>query len=419
MTDIIRAEAAHEFLALVPALAGYRPRSSFVCIPFRGNRTLGVLRYDLPTAASEIDDFVSLVIGTACRLDGADAIVAIAYTEEAFEDGGGMPRRELLDAFTSVASDFGFLVRDALCVAADGWSSVFEAEAADSGHPLALIDESAERLTPRLQQASAIASRGAADGEFTGPGAFGQLPEADVATACSVAAALEVLALDPDSAEVERQFELLLKLSELTDPVELVEHLAATEPGRVEPKTIAWFGHLSEAPSCRDAMMLQFAFGAVIGEAALDQAEAWNSRRSATDAERCLEQESLSADAAAGYPIDFLTRLLLGETSVRPDPERTQRSLDAVRNAAAQLPYGRRSGALCISGWLAWALGRGTDASLLLERALDEAPEHSMSQLLLSYLGRGVLPEWAFAAPALDTTSVPLNDQRAERAASR
>ena len=48
MTTIIRAAGAHDLLALVPALAGFVPERSIVCVAFRGARSEAVAKCLLP-----------------------------------------------------------------------------------------------------------------------------------------------------------------------------------------------------------------------------------------------------------------------------------------------------------------------------------------------------------------------------------
>ncbi|WP_448003979.1 DUF4192 family protein [Agromyces bauzanensis] len=142
MTTIIRAGAAHDFLAIVPALTGYAPVRSLVCVAFHGNRSAGVLRFDLPRRARDRETLASVVVGTVCRMPGVDAIVPVVYTEAAFARRGAMPERALLELVVARAEAAGFLVRDALCVAADGWGSVLDPETPAQGHPLDLIASS-------------------------------------------------------------------------------------------------------------------------------------------------------------------------------------------------------------------------------------------------------------------------------------
>ncbi|HEY6801313.1 MAG TPA: DUF4192 family protein, partial [Agromyces sp.] len=95
---------------------------------------------------------------------------------------------------------------------------------------------------------------------------------------------------------------------------------------------------------------------------------------------------------------ELLASLLLGESTTRPDPRRIERALEVLRPLIADAPVDRRVGALCIAAWLAWALGRGSAAGALIDRALDVDPDHSMATLLAAFIGSGALPEWAFTA---------------------
>ena len=45
---------------------------------------------------------------------------------------------------------------------------------------------------------------------------------------------------------------------------------------------------------------------------------------------------------------------------------------------------------------LSWALGRSTHAALYAERACEVDPEHGLSQIVLSFVQAGHLPDWAF-----------------------
>ena len=68
--------------------------------------------------------------------------------------------------------------------------------------------------------------------------------------------------------------------------------------------------------------------------------------------------------------------------SLRPDHRRVRRALDLVRWAAVHAPDGARAAPLCMAAWLAWALGMGSAAGLLVEQAVAADPGHSMAALL-------------------------------------
>ncbi|MGR2753155.1 DUF4192 family protein [Agromyces arachidis] len=397
MTTIIRAESAHDFLALVPALVGYPPSASVLCVAFDGNRTAGVLRHDLPDEPQAAEALVGTMVGTICRLAHADAVVPIVYTDDRFADGR-MPHRELLELLALRAEEAGFLVRDVLCVAADGWGSVLDERLPPCGRPLALIDE------------SPAGARAAANAPLAGsPAALAALPESDPEIADELERmldALEVLdrrrwrghgpdeGVDPaDDAALGLVGEIDRTLGEALDPVVAAEELAL---GReAAPARLAWLIHLLDRPVFRDAMMLQVAFGPVIGELALDAAEEAVDRASQTGEgldvllRRELDDPAESVD-------QFLSRLLLGRAAARPDADRIRRALGTIVVAAANAPCGRRAGALCAAAWWSWALGRGSAAGAMIGRALEADPDHGMARLLSRFFASGSLPEWAF-----------------------
>ncbi|KZE94201.1 hypothetical protein AVP42_01197 [Agromyces sp. NDB4Y10] len=395
MTTIIRAGSAHDFLALVPALVGYRPARSVLCVAFSGNRTGGVLRHDLPADPESADALVSTMVGTMCRLAEADAVVPIVYTDREFAEDGGMPHRDLLEAIVRRAEEAGFLVRDALCVAADAWGSLLDDDLPSGGRELSLVAESA--LAARAEEHGPVADS---------PSTLARLPEPDPLVSGEIARLLGELDSPVDGAdevvECERRRaaldELERELGDALDPVVAAEQLARGEIA--SPAGLAWLVHLLDRPMFRDAVLLQVAFGAVIGELALDSAEdaALRARDADASLEELMRREFDEADAES---VDaFLTRLLLGQAAARPERRRIERALETLTVATANAPVSHRAGALCVAAWLSWALGRGSAAGALIELALESDAEHGMSQVLARLFGSGTLPEWAFQPPA-------------------
>jgi hypothetical protein len=399
MTTIIRAEAAHDFLALLPSLAGYSPERSLLAVAFRGNRTAGVIRHDLPRRARDRSAVASLLVAALCRMPGVDAVVAVAYTDDTFARRRGLPERALLQTVVARAEEAGFLVRDALCVAADGWGSLRDPATPVQGHPLALIETSSAASHPVCREAR---TGGVAD--------LAVLPDAEPEVAEAVARTLAAL-VDDDGRAVgfdsrrSRPVERLLEaLGPLVDPVEFVEVLLAEAPEHIDADRLAWLVHLAGRPAFRDAMMLQFAFGPVIGELALDDSIDANERAAASGVSI---DELVARELAEGAPdgVDgFLSRLLLGQTTARPEPRRIERSIAVLRRAIAQAPPAYRPGSLCIAAWLAWSLGRGSAAAGFLDQALAIDGTHSMARLLCTFLGSGAIPEWAFSSTAVPAT---------------
>ncbi|WP_353827430.1 DUF4192 domain-containing protein [Agromyces sp. SYSU T0242] len=349
MTTTIRADAAHDFLALVPHLLGYHPKRSLVCVAFAGNRSIGALRHDLPPGERAESVAVS-VLGMVCRVARVDGVVPVVYADAPSGDVHAA-HGPLLAAVVRRAEEAGFEVRDALWVAADGWGSLFDDAVPPGGRRLELIRDS--------------------------PAARAAEREGDAMLAESAAHLVRVPAPDPSRARA--MAEALGAVDEAADPHELAERISS---GVGEPAVdeLARFLLLAEHPPIRDALMLQVAFGRGVGESAL-------------------------AASGGGALDEGLADLLLGRTSIGPDVDRVRACLASIVPAIGDAPQGRRSGALCIAGWLAWTLGRGSAAGELVTLALDETPGHTMAGLLQRFLGTGALPAWAFGAPSASSTA--------------
>lgn len=379
MTTIIRAGSAQEFLALVPTLAGFHPSRSLVCVAFDGRRTVGVLRHDLPRRARDRSALVSAIVSTLCRMPGVDAIAPVAYCDETFAEHGDAPERRLVDLLCRRASEAGFGIRDALCRAADGWGSYLDDDIPAGGRPLAdLVEPRVAGLAPDRPAESSTS--------------WAHLPEVDERRARAIRRELRRIERAGVGDAVFRA------LGDDVDPVELVERLLEND----EPSMLrrAWFLHLAARPVFRDGMMLQFAFGPVVGAAAhedaVDLAERAEAQGESVDA--LVRREFAAHDAELGVS-EFLSRLLLGRTTLRPEPDRLERALDIVRAIIADAPPGIRAGSICIAAWLCWALGRASAAGALLDLVEAEEPHHTMAALLQQYFGSGALPDWAFIRP--------------------
>lgn len=382
MTTIIRAASAHDLLALIPTLAGFRPERSLVCVAFEGNRTVGVLRHDLPKRAGDRAALVSVVVGTLCRMPGVDAVVPVLYTDRTFESSGGIPERRLADQLIDRAGQAGFIVRDALCRGADAWGSYLDRSTPATGHPLGMIDENpVTDLAP-----GDLAVLDSAD-------AAGGLPAPEAQVAARITEALDRFA---DAEPGDPVFD---RLGDDIDPVELVESILVGDMSRQPAHRLAWFLHLAGRPAFRDGMMLQFAFGPVVGAAAHDDAIACAER--AEKAGETVDQLVLREIAEGEHDevTELLSRLMLGQSTLRPDRARVERALGLLRPLIANAPAGARVGPLCIAGWLSWSLGRGSAAGAFIDRAIEIDPGHSMAGLLATFIGTGALPEWAFVRP--------------------
>lgn len=372
MTTVIKASDAAEFLALVPALAGYRPQRSLVLVLFRGKRTAGVMRYDLPDPG-EVEAVASTTIGLACKVDRVDGFAIVVYTDDRLQTGPGAPLAwtELVDALALRAHVCGMRVVEALCVATDAWGSytegaarpIAEVAAREAGLPLAL---------PADDQGSGAS-----------------LPEADLAEKERVARALVAiddaaavfLAAPPDFETQARPSlstldpRALAAMIALDDLPELFEDVLSWDPDALDAFSAAVLLWCLRRPALRDIALQQWAGDIHTGEVALGAQLRWQ------------EGEE--------YPVELGERFC-GE-GPRPHPARLHRARDVVRRVAAAGPRSDRPGPLACAAWLSWALGGSTHAGWYAERALEIDAEHGLAQIVLSMCTASHLPEWAFA----------------------
>ncbi|MFD6054931.1 DUF4192 family protein [Agromyces sp. NPDC060279] len=359
----VRAAGGHEFLALLPQLAGVPLRRSLVCVAFRGSTVIGVLRHDLPRRVADHPVLVSAVVGAVCRIEGAEGIIVTVYTEREYPRTAAAAERRLIDRLAARLEDAGFEVRDGFVVASTGWGSVADPLVPAGGRELALIDSAAAEL-PVLGELPADPS-----------------PITDRARAARLRRRLVALREQGSLEWLQRE------LGPQIDPIELVEGVLC-EPVSTAAQG-AWFAELSASAVFRDAIVLQIAFGAAVGEIALQGA-----------AGRCEPfddgPDGPMCDAESEGSEEFVSELYLGRTRLRPQTKRVEAGIGFVEQLLVDLPRAHRPGVHCVAGWLHWALGRGSRAGSHLDRALEIDPDHAMARLLDTYLGSGALPEWAF-----------------------
>jgi hypothetical protein len=106
-------------------------------------------------------------------------------------------------------------------------------------------------------------------------------------------------------------------------------------------------------------------------------------------------------EAGEEYP-GHLAMRMWGEGEV-PDIARLTAALELAREAAAAAPRVAQPGALSLCAWLAWALGRSTHAAAYAQQACEIEPEHGLSQIVLSFVQAGHLPDWAFRRATVAT----------------
>jgi hypothetical protein len=372
MTTLLRATDSAAFLGIVPALAGFTPRRSFVLLPFHGTRTDGAMRLDLPSDGTDLAAYADAAVGLAARVQGTDAVAVVVYTDEyshATRDGLVLPHAVAVDELLGCAEDAGLRIVDALCVTPSGWSSYLESD--PDLHSLSEICR-----PPEAPDAPAISEDQAAGA---------RLPTVDLAEKERVGrAALELTALLDEEGEGKGRLtgrenpQLIAALVLLEDVPAFFESVLAA-PDALPPYATATLLWCLERPLLRDVAIAQWASDLAGGVRALD---------------------AQTAFAKSGEMVpDELGRLFLGQGPA-PDLDRLRLALSVVREAAARAPREARPAPLTAAAWLSWALGRATHAARYLELVREIDPRYSLAALLETMIAGAMLPEWAFRRSA-------------------
>ena len=393
MTTVVKAATAKDFLALVPQLVGFPPVDSVVFVAFRGNRTCGAMRFDLP-AENEYRahaPIATTLVGTLSKIPGVDAVVPVVYTDESFAATPGVPPARFVRTVVARFEFSGFVVRDALCVAADGWGSYFDDKCPPGGRPLAKITASSVGDAIPVDERHPL-------GDLD---EWARLPEVDAGTRKAVALRLcaledaycavedETLAGPDGHAERNAQdgddqppthvrLDADDDLWQLVDLPAMIETALALDPVALDDRSAALIIFVVRSPALRDVVMMQWAFDRQTGEQVLDDADRF----------------------AAGEPVELLDTsvLMLGE-GPRPDTRRVETALVLLKAIVARTPLDDRPPLLCMLGWLSWAIGRSSVAHRFVDAARRINDRYGLVEVLAAMLDRGHLPEWAFAIP--------------------
>ena len=371
MTTIVKAAGAAEFLGLVPHTLGFTPHESVVVIPFSGARTLGSIRFDIPPE-SDVDATSATMIGMVCRLDSADALAAVIYTESRCA-GAGLPRRELAQGILKRADASGLRVVDALCVAADGWGSYLDEQCPRDGRTLAALGQ-----VPGVSELPEVHGD-----QWSGA----ELPAVDQVRAKLTARALSEVQrvfqmLHPDSwlescdhdtdCDTEAEPAMRDTLRAIQDPPALFEE--ALDWAEITPERAAALIWCFDKPALRDVALVQWASNRAFGDQALQEQLLWTAGQPYPD--------ELGARFAGRGPRPVLRRLTSG--------------LALTREAAALAPRNSQPGLLSACAWLSWALGRSTHAERYGATAHAIDPHHGLAAIVRTYAAAGHLPDWVW-----------------------
>lgn len=372
MTTLLRASGSAEFLSIVPSLAGFTPTESLVLLPFRGTRTYGAMRLDLPRDDVELEDYADAAVGLVSRVERTDAVALVVYTDEAAQqtrDGLVLPFAVEVDELLGRAEDAGLRIVDALCVTPGGWSSY-------------LVDD------PQLRALDRTAPEVPGVGDVSGDQRAGAvLSTAGFADRERVGRALrdvtDLLARGGEARPTGTENPQAIAALVLLEDIPAFFEAVLASPDDLPPFATAALLWCLERPLFRDVALTQWATDVRGGE-------------------RTLEAQLTFADSGSTVP-DDLGEVFLGRGPT-PDPERLGAALSLVRTAAALAPRDTRPAPLTAAAWLSWALGRSSHAGQYLDlvRAID--PEYGLAALLETMINAAMLPEWAFRRGATPAT---------------
>jgi hypothetical protein len=388
---IIKAQNAQDFLALVPQLLGFLPENSAVLVAFRGNRTCGAMRFNLPKQGSphEVSKRIATTLaGMLCKIPGVDAVVPVIYTDDSFEQTLGIPSEGFAEILNRRLELSGFKVRDFLCVAADGWGSYRDPQCPAGGHPLSVISSSPVQGTAVAEHPLGTLQNGA------GPVSVDAATKEHVARVYRRYHRLIVRA--------ENTPALFPTLGHILDPVVIAE-AALTWSNPPTEEDAAALLVLVQSPPHRDQIMVQFAFGREEGKRAHEVNLRYAGLQQATgrSLDDIVTEQMTAGDPGAQHTGD----IMLGLLSERPDADRVRVAITLLRTVVAMAPRSARPAPLCMLAWLSWALGSGSVAGIFVDQALAIDSRYSMATLLDLLLQSGHLPEWSFAVPHSDSDS--------------
>nr|WP_314845605.1 DUF4192 family protein [uncultured Microbacterium sp.] len=364
MTTVLRAAGSADFLRIVPSLAGFTPTRSLVLLPFRGSRTYGAMRLDLPSADTDVEEYADAAIGLLTRVEGTDAVAVVVYTDDEVqptEDGLVLPFSVQVDEILGCSQDAGLRIVDALCSTPSGWASYLDDD------PALVPLDGAAPVVPGI-------------GDVSGDQLAGmELPSADLARKERVGRALrdisDLLSRERSGALTGRENPQAIAALVLLEDIPAFFESLLSEAGRVPPFVMAALLWCMNRPLFRDVALTQWATDLGGGM-------------------KTLGAQLAFADTGEVVP-DDLGDVFLGR-GPRPDPDRLRLALELMRNAAAQAPRASRPAPLTAAAWLSWALGRSSHAAHYLQRVRDIDPGYGLAALLATMMGAAVLPEWAF-----------------------
>lgn len=351
---LIRLRTPRDVLATVPRLLGYRPSRSIVFLNLHDHGSISTMRVDLPVPARPVDQkrFITSLVGTLSKVPRTTKTLIVVYVDEAFGAAHDVPRASLVRPLLARLIDSGFAVHDALCVAADAWGAYHGPEAGVA-HRLDELDEPApgsEVCGPVAENVDALAA----------------LPAVGPLARRAFDDALDHRLRRPDS----------------VNPIAAAEAALVLDPAAAGSDPLAAVLEVLLDAEARDVALFTWAWGARRGQ------------------DLVTEIDLISA-GDIGPDDDSIALDLMGMGSAPPpDRSRIAAATALMSRVAALAADDVAHVPLTVLAWLHWSGGRSSVAARFVGRARELDPSYGLADLLDLALTRGVLPNWAYLAPA-------------------
>jgi hypothetical protein len=363
MQTIVKAADDAALLALVPHLIGMHPHNSVVLLGFRGNRTYGGMRFDLPVPTGASPALVykrvsKTLVGMLGKLPGADGVVVAVVTDETFGESAVPPQLDFVAELTRCIDRSRYALKGVLCQAGDGWAPYFDSRVPVGGFPLTDVADAdiASQLPPDLPDPF--------DVDSVPP----RVPDAPGDVKARVMSDLHYV--QDTASSIDARF-LSDKVAGLVKFAENALNFTDEEFVRVAGRYLYSLQHARFS----DPVMLQWA------------SEADTAVRLWTE----VVNFQVGDDLDGSECVDMLNGL-----GRRPDPERVERGVQFLLRLVACADDTVRSRPLTMLAWLHWALGRGSLADVYLSEARRLTPQDPRVDELDVVIRTGGLPPWLF-----------------------
>ncbi|MBD8045010.1 DUF4192 domain-containing protein [Arthrobacter sp. Sa2BUA2] len=394
------AGSPQDILAFVPHCLGFVPEESLVLMTLHGRRLGATLRLDLPGRSSGSreeeggqraeEGFEADYSARICSLLSgdvqADGVLMVIYTQEPWAAGCPPPRSGLVNRLRQGLAGQGLELRDGWLSGNGHWRDFFCSSHECCPWPGFPLEEIAgSRLNAELVfRGSAYSSSLQAAVELAGAGLPGSSPP-DPATARSQAASRRRLA------------------GRWTQPGHFIRTLEAWNDclkGHRSPRDDGLLLASLESKPIRDAVLV---LAAIDLPAAVAGSRYWLGAEGQAARGEDAGEEGPDGEGP-GQPRDgsleagtVFRSMLIGRGSRVPDWDSMDRAHEALTSLLQSASGESAAAVLTLLGWLEWARGRSSRASLCFSGALRVTPGYRLAQLLQALLMRGELPEWSLS----------------------